>query len=114
MTNTPANQTFTQLFWLDFLRYVFAPKFRRQVGITSITTFDITSPVLMSDTLDLQLPTPLETVVYYAENMEKPPIAFRINVPQILPFVVACIALLVILVFAVAINPRPTLLYRII
>lgn len=112
--NTPANQTFTRLFWLDFLRYVFAPKFKRQFGITKIAAFDASSPVIMSDSLDLQLPTPLETAIYYAENADSPPIEFSINVTQTIPMIVAIVLLLGIVLAAIFIRPIDSPVYRLI
>lgn len=114
MMNTPANQTFTRLFWLDFLRYVFAPKFKRQLGVTKIASFDASSPVIMSDSLDLQLPTPLETAIYYAENADKPPIEFSVNVTQTIPMIIAIVLLLGIVLVAIFLKPIDSPVYRMI
>lgn len=70
--NTLTNETDTRLFWYDFMRFVFAPKFSRQWGVTRIQSFDQTQPVLIDDNLSLRLPTELETAAYYADNTTLP------------------------------------------
>lgn len=72
MYNTLADETDTRLFWYDFMRLVFAPKFSRQWGVTQVPSFDQTQPVLMDDNLGLRLPTELETAAYYADNTTLP------------------------------------------
>lgn len=94
--NTTINQTETQLFWLDFMRLVFAPKFKTQFGITSLADFDITQPVLITDDLELKLPTQLETAMYFANN-KTPPVNFSININQMLVMIV-CIAIFIVLI----------------
>lgn len=86
--NTPVDETQTQLFWLDFIRLVFAPKFKQQNGITKILQFDQTQPVLMTDDLNLILPTQMETAMYFANNKTLP-MKFSIPVNQIVILVVA-------------------------
>lgn len=74
--NTPVDQTSTRLFWIDFMRYVFAPKYGTQCGITSINDFDTTQPVLLSEDMNLKLPTILETAMYFSNNQRFPPQLF--------------------------------------
>lgn len=114
MANTPANQTFTQLFWLDFMRYVFVPKFKRQNGVKRIASFDTSAPVVMSDSLDLTLPTPLETAIYYAENVNRPPIEFQINLNQIYALIMGVVLLIGLLVLAMLVKPNDSAIYRMI
>lgn len=80
--NSPADQTSTRLFWLDFMRYVFAPKYAAQRGVTSINRFDTTQPVLLSDDLNLKLPTMLETAMYFANNQTLPSQTFAFDWPN--------------------------------
>lgn len=114
MYNVPINQTFTKLFWLDFMRNVFAPKFKQQNGITAIATFDLERMVMLTDDLELELPTPLETAMYYANNADKLPINFMIPVLQIVPFALALMMLCVLLVVAIFVRPRDNSTYRLI
>jgi hypothetical protein len=104
MMNTPINQTFTQLFWIDFMRNVFAKKFKNQTGIQSIANFDTSTPVLLSDEMDLRLPTLLETVAYYADNKE-PPVSFRVPIVQTIPYVLGMLILLVVTFIALLKKP---------
>lgn len=78
--NTPVDRTSTNLFWLDFMRNVFAPKYAAQRGITRISTvYDTNQPVMLTDELDLKLPTMLETAVYFANNQTLPSPVFVMN-----------------------------------
>lgn len=98
MYNTPINQTDTQLFWLDFMSLIFAPKFKKQNGVPLITSFDITQPVLITDDLELKLPTQVETAVYFANNTYAP-VQFSFNIGQIL---VAIISILIIIILVIS------------
>ena len=104
MMNTPINQTFTQLFWLDFMRNVFAEKFKNQTGIQSIANFDITTPVLLSDDLELRLPTLLETVAYYANN-KTPPVTFEIPISQTIVYILSMLFFAIVTIVALVRNP---------
>lgn len=95
--NTTTTPIETQLFWFDFLRLIFAPKFKAQSGITKITNFDATQPVLLSDDLELLLPSQMETAMYFADNMKKPPIKFSINITKIIILVVTITIIFIIL-----------------
>lgn len=78
--HSPVDRTSTRLFWLDFIRYVFAPKYKAQRGVTSIyTAFDTSQPVMLSEGLDLKLPTMMETAVYFADNQTLPSPLFVLN-----------------------------------
>ncbi|ACH96202.1 Ac68-like protein [Oryctes rhinoceros nudivirus] len=103
--NTTINQTETQLFWLDFMRLVFAPKFKTQYGVPKITNFDITQPVLMTDDLDLKLPTNIETAMYFANNTTVP-VRFSINVNQLLVAIVAIVIIVALIVSEHFISKR--------
>lgn len=95
--NTPASDVETELFWLDFMRLVFAPKYKLQNGVTDIRNFNQTQPVLITDSLELILPTQLESAMYYANNTTTP---FRMQLPfrQLPVLIVAIIVLFIIVV----------------
>lgn len=95
--NTTINQTETQLFWLDFMSLVFAPKFKQQYGIPSIKNFDITQPVLLTDNLELTLPTDVETAMYFANNKTEP-VKFSINVSQVFIMIISIVLTVVLLI----------------
>lgn len=96
--NTPASDVETELFWLDFMRLIFAPKYKQQHGVTNIQNFDQTQPVLITDSLEILLPVQLETAMYYANNSTEP---FRLRLPfsQLAVFVLAIIIMLTLVVF---------------
>lgn len=96
--NTPVDQTETRLFWLDFMRLVFAPKFKSQFGITQITDFDTTQPVLLTNELEITLPPQIETAMYFANNKTLP-IQFKFDMSQSTIVVIAIIILILILLF---------------
>lgn len=96
--NTTINQTETQLFWLDFMSLVFAPKFKAQHGIPLIADFDITQHVLITDDLTLVLPTPLETAMYFANNLDGAPVEFAINIKQLTVLIISILAIVAVLV----------------
>lgn len=102
--NTPIDQTETRLFWLDFMRNVFAPKFSNQQAVTYIASFDVTQPVLMTDDLTLKLPTQLETVIYYADNKTLPKIFSINNVSNVTATFVGVVVLLILLVVSVVFS----------
>lgn len=95
--NTTINQTETKLFWLDFLSLVFAPKFKSQYGVPVISEFDITQPVLLSDDLELKLPTQMETAMYFANNTTTP-IKFSVNISQLTVTIIAIIIIIVLII----------------
>ncbi|ATY70253.1 Ac68-like protein [Tomelloso virus] len=95
--NTTINQTETKLFWLDFMSLVFAPKFKTQYGVPSIAEFDITQPVLLTDDLELQLPTQIETAMYFANNTSIP-IEFSAKIKQLIVVIVGVIVIILIVV----------------
>lgn len=98
--NSPADQTSTRLFWLDFMRNVFAPKYASQRGVTSINEFDATQPVMLSDDLNLKLPTMLETAMYFANNQTLPAQTFvfdRLNRTAVLTLAVVIFVALAML-----------------
>lgn len=98
---TLINQTETQLFWLDFIKNIFASKFQRQQGITNISTFDITQPVLIDDDLNIILPTQLETVCYLANNQKPLPVTFTLPVSQLLILIVAGLVYVLVLILSI-------------
>jgi hypothetical protein len=61
--NTPIDSLNASIFWYDFMKYVFAPRFHSQTGVSKLQDFDIMEqPVLLTDDLDLKLPEQMETV----------------------------------------------------
>lgn len=97
--NTPSNDIETKLFWLDFMRLVFAPRYKTQYGITEIQKFDQTQPVLLTDSLELIVPTQLESAMYFSDNKKEPPVRFQIPVVQLFVLIVAIVVLAGIVVF---------------
>ncbi|KAI5630630.1 pif-6 [Venturia canescens] len=95
--NTTINQTQTRLFWIDFMRLVFAPKYARQRGVTHIGDFEPDMPVLITNDLQLELPSVLETAMYYANNQTLPKI-FSVSIPQLFILIIGIVFLLGILV----------------
>lgn len=90
---TITNVTDTKLFWIDFMRNIFAPNFKRQNGICFISNFDYTQPVFISPDLKLELPDILESVMYFSRN-KTPPIQFKINISQTALLIIAIVLLL--------------------
>lgn len=98
--NTIINETETALFWYDFVRKVFAPRFARQWGVVNIANFDQTQPVLMTDALELKLPELLELAIYYTDN-ERAPFRFALRgIKQQYVLIVGLLALLILLTMA--------------
>lgn len=98
--NTVSTASQTKLFWIDFLTLVFAPKFASQKGITNISTFDNTQPVLLTDDLELVVPTPLETAWYFAINQYEAPKTFNLKgVDYFTTFIITTIILVLLLLF---------------
>jgi len=101
MYNTPTTLVQTRLFWLDFIRNIFAPLFKSQSAVTSIAKFDLEQPVLLTNDLQLVLPSQLETVVYYATNLTTPR-KFSIDVSYTAVFVFSLLLLISLLVVSIA------------
>ncbi|ATZ81517.1 Ac68-like protein [Drosophila innubila nudivirus] len=95
--NTTANPTQTRLFWFDFMRQIFAPKFKKQYGITRVDNFDSTQPVLLTDDLELRLPTQIETICYFANNMDTLPMKFSTHITKRLTLIIAIILIILII-----------------
>lgn len=103
--NTTINQTETKLFWLDFMRLVFAPKFKKQNGITEISIFDLTQPVLITDDLDLLLPTNLETAMYYANNTTLP-MKFMVNISKTFILILSIVMIFILIALNIIYGER--------
>lgn len=57
-----------KLFWIDFLRNIFAKKFQNQYGIQNVSNFDLNEPVLIKvSNFDLKLPQILESIFYFSD-----------------------------------------------
>jgi len=95
--NTTANPTQTRLFWFDFMRLIFAPKFKKQYGITRVDNFDSTQPVLLTDDLELRLPTQIETICYFANNMDTLPMKFSTHITKSMTLIIAIILIILII-----------------
>lgn len=105
--NSPVDMIETRLFWLDFIRNVFSPKFAAQRGITHIANFDLTQPVLLSDDLELRLPSVLESVVYFANasnNVDSK--KFALPFDQLPALIVGVMSLILLLMVHVVLNRR--------
>lgn len=103
--NTTSTETDTALFWYDFLRYVLAPKYKRQWAIVSLQRFDQTQPVLLTNDLRLKLPSSLETIVYYADFKDTYPIKWTIPIKQSTIIYISG-ALIVLLLLVSVIVPK--------
>lgn len=102
--NTTLSKTETELFWIDFMRHVFAPKFKQQFGVQSIPNFDQTQPVILTNDLELKLPDLLETAMYYGNNQTLP-FSFSIDISHTFVFVVAMIIMFLLLIVAYLVKP---------
>lgn len=92
---TVSNKTETQLFWMDFMRHVFAPKFKKQNGINTIYNFDQRQAVLITSDLELKLNDPvMEQVAYNAENLTLP-FKFSFPIPQMVVMIVSIIIIII-------------------
>lgn len=69
MYYTPIDNVSTNLFNLDLLRLVIAPKFKTQQAITNISNFDTTQPVILLPNLELKLSPDIETAMYFANKL---------------------------------------------
>lgn len=98
--NTINGRTETQLFWLDFMRLVFAPKYTLQNGIITIDNFDQTQPVLLTDDLELILPNDIDLAMYYANNTTLP-MKFIINIPKLIVLVMVLLTFIILIVLNV-------------
>jgi len=103
--NTPSTETDTALFWYDFMRYVFAPKFKRQWAITNLQRFDQTQPVLLTNDLRLKLPNSLETIVYFADYRPEFPVTWSLPIKQFPVMLISC-ALIILLLLVSVIVPK--------
>lgn len=110
MFATILDQTEVHLFWLDFMKYVFAPKFQKQQAITTINNFNLTQPVYINEKLKLLLPNDLESVFYYANNQTLP-FKFSINVSQGLIFIISIIILLLFMCYDIILKPESKILF---
>lgn len=98
--NTIVSQTETQLFWLDFMRLIFAPKFKNQYGITEISSFDQTQAVLLTDDLNLVLPVDIETAMYFANNKTLP-FNFSLKISKTVVMIVGILLICILIVLNV-------------
>lgn len=87
-----------QLFWLDFVKFVFLPYFRQQNGITTITNFDINQPVVLFENLELKLSNTLESIVYFAKNQKLITPTFNTYIPQLIILLFTFFAFLILFI----------------
>lgn len=102
----------TKLFWVDFLRNIFAPLFAQQRVITRLPEFDTSQPVLLEDsTNDLYLSTQLESVIYYSQNKDSPACVFRLpfDINSITALLVAIIIIVLILFVSITSREKKTI-----
>jgi len=64
--NTPATLDETNLFWNDFIQYIFYKKYSQQNIIKRINNFNNHYPVYMTDNYELLLPKELELILEYS------------------------------------------------
>lgn len=111
---TTADAISTRLFWLDFLSLIFAPKFATQYGVPTLADFDVDQPVLMTDELELLLPTQAETAMYYADNLVPPFAAFSTGLSSSVVLSLALTAIAIVLALSVIVPPKWVPLRRIV
>lgn len=68
MYYTPVDEISTNLFNLDLLRLIIAPKFKTQQAITNIPNFDPKQPVILLPNLELKVSPEVETAMYFANR----------------------------------------------
>lgn len=110
--NTIIGETQTRLFWLDFYRLIFAPKYAKQSGITSINDVDLTKPVLLSNELELIVSPELDAVAYFVDNADSPPIKFSTGLTQMPVLIVACVLLFILLIVTLIFSSRTPFLTK--
>jgi hypothetical protein len=96
--HTVATETDTQLFWADFLRTIFAPRYAQQNAILYIDKFDQTQPVLLTDSMDLLLPNDIEVAMYYSINRHEVPFQLMINVTMRTVLIVTIVIYIICLI----------------
>lgn len=106
--NSVVSEKQTRLFWLDFVRLVLVPKFRKQRGVTRLANMDLTQPVLLTDDLHLVVPDAIESIAYYADNMDSPPMRFALEASSIAFTAIGCVVLLAVAVAALFSSKRTT------
>lgn len=104
--NTPATNREIQLFWHDFMLYVFAEKFKKQKLYTKIFEFDNQQPVLLNDSLHITLPNQLESIAYFADNVSKPPYLVQTNTYMFNSLLVSIILIIFLITFSVFYNTK--------
>lgn len=67
---TPFNVISNILFNLDMLRNIFITKFFKQDTVNTIDNFDATVPIILRPDLTIELPTILETAIFFAEQKQ--------------------------------------------
>lgn len=92
------NELDRRLFWNDFMKFVFAPKFAKQNIINVINEFDNTQSVLFDpDTGEIKLPPSLEVVNHATKIKSFEPLQFPITTQFVL--VIAIIVYLILGVY---------------
>lgn len=98
----------TQLFWLDFIRLVFAPRFAQQETVQEIGDFDQRQPVLLSENLELVLPADMESATFYESNRGSSPIFCKLsNCGMNLWLIVAIVVMLMIIFLSMVWRNEP-------
>lgn len=64
---TPIDSTSNHLFWIDFFRNIFAERFGRQMTVTNIYNFDTSLTVMITQDLNLIVPSVLEVINHSSE-----------------------------------------------
>lgn len=112
MYNTPTTTEQIQLFWHDFVYYIFADKFKNQNALNVISSFDNTQPVMLTDDLELKLPEDLETVIYYYYESKTPPYIFNTRISMYSCLVISVLIIIVLNVIHILVKPN-SILYNI-
>lgn len=92
---TVSTQIETQLFWYDFIRYIFVPRFKKQNMINTISNFDQSQSVYITSDLELQLADPVMNLIFYYEENRTLPFKFFFPISQ---FIVLVIGITIIII----------------
>lgn len=89
----------TQLFWLDFVRLVFAPRFAQQETVQEIGAFDQRQPVLLSENLELVLPADMESATFYESNRDSSPVFCKLSSCGMNIWLIVAIIVMLMIIF---------------
>lgn len=99
---TVNNELDTQLFWIDFIKNVYAPRFANQRMITTINNFDYTQSVLFNtNTGEIILPSHLDVIDHASKVSALKNVEFPIRMEMVLLVAMIFYFILAIVVFII-------------